>query len=318
MLEVSMQTAHIRTADLNLLPALVVLLEERSISRAAARHNLSQPAMSRVLQRLRDLFHDELLVRTANGYQPTERALALQESLPALLLGIDRELRARTFEPAVAEEHFRLCCSDFVARLLMPVLAERMSTLAPRCRLEVLTWHEDAFEEVTRGKVDVVLWANRAPPPLQSEEVIGTEMVCIVSARHPHARKRLTLEDYLALSHVDVAGLRNKPTIVDAQLHAAGHRRRVALRVPYFGSAIIAVQSTNLVGTMPRIAVDEYAEPGSVKVMPPPFKLAPISVLMSWHPSKTSEPASRWFRELVRRTARAAAQPRARPSTPAA
>ena len=193
-----MHALHIRTSDLNLLPALVVLLEERSISRAAERHHLSQPAMSRVLQRLRDMFRDELLVRTSRGYQLTERALELQKELPALLEGIDRQLGGRTFNPSVAEDLFRMCCSDFVSDLLMPGLMKLMSRLAPRCGLEVVSWHEEAFEDAARGKTDVVLWANRAPPPLQSEQIVGTELVCIFSNRHPLAGKRMTLERYLS------------------------------------------------------------------------------------------------------------------------
>src|SRR5262249_11783797 len=122
-----MQLMHMRSADLNLLPALVVLLEERSISRAAVRHNLSQPAMSRVLQRLRGMFRDELLVRTPTGYELTERAIALQAELPGLLQGIDRQLRGKAFDPATAQEHFRLCCSDFVTRMFMRYLADSMN-----------------------------------------------------------------------------------------------------------------------------------------------------------------------------------------------
>src|SRR5262245_27214125 len=95
MLYVCMHLATILGSELNLLPALVVLLEERSISRAATRHHLSQPAMSRVLQRLRAMFRDELLVRTAKGFELTERARALQEELPGLLQGIDRTLRGK-------------------------------------------------------------------------------------------------------------------------------------------------------------------------------------------------------------------------------
>ena len=106
-----MQLTHIRKSDLNLLPALAVLLEERSVSRAAARHHLSQPAMSRVLQRLRGTFGDELLVRTAKGYQLTPRAQQLQSELPVLLNDLDGLLRGKTFDPSKMEDRIRLSCS---------------------------------------------------------------------------------------------------------------------------------------------------------------------------------------------------------------
>jgi DNA-binding transcriptional LysR family regulator len=310
--QLNMQLTHIRRSDLNLLPALVVLLEECSISRAAARHNLSQPAMSRILQRLRGMFRDELLVRTPKGYQLTERALALQAELPTLLQGIDRQLRGKTFDPAAAQEDFRLCCSDFIANLFMPHLAGSMSRLAPRSRLEILTWHESAFEDVARGSIDVVIWANRAPPPLQSEQILGTRMVCVLAPGHALGKKRLTLERYLVHPQVDVTVLKNKPTIVDVQLNTAGHRRNIALRVPYFGAAIVAVERTDLIATLPEIAVRQYTGERNVRILPPPFDFKPIQVLMSWHPSKTSEPALRWFRELLRTTATQIAADQAR------
>jgi DNA-binding transcriptional LysR family regulator len=137
-----MHLAHIRKSDLNLLPALAVLLEERSISKAADRHHLSQPAMSRVLQRLRGVFKDELLVRTRGGYALTGRARRLQEELQLVLPRIDSLLRGGAFDPATAEERFRLCCPDYLSRLFAPRLAERLSDAAPRSTLEIVPWHE--------------------------------------------------------------------------------------------------------------------------------------------------------------------------------
>jgi DNA-binding transcriptional LysR family regulator len=170
--------------------------------------------------------------------------------------------------------------------------------------LDVHSWHEDAFEDAARGKTDVVLWANRAPPPMQSEEILSTELVCIFSNRHPLAGKRLTLERYLACRHVDIAVLRNKPSFVDNQVTTAGLRRNIVLRVPYFGSAFVAIENSDLVATLPRIAVDQYVDRSKVVVCASPFKFEPVRVLMSWHPTKTSAPASRWFRDLLRRVAK--------------
>src|SRR5215510_5598864 len=118
-----MQLTHIRKSDLNLLPALGALLEERSISRAAARHHLSQPAMSRLLQRLRGTFGDELLIRTPQGYQLTPRA--------------ERLLRGKSFDPTTLEDRFRICCPDYMSLMFTPPLAAALSRLAPRAQLEV-------------------------------------------------------------------------------------------------------------------------------------------------------------------------------------
>jgi DNA-binding transcriptional LysR family regulator len=295
-----MRLVHIRRSDLNLLPALFALLEERSISKAAARHHLSQPAMSRVLQRLRATFDDELLVRTASGYQLTVRARQLLHELRSLLPSIDRLLQGSSFDPATAEERYRLCCPDYVSRLFTPHVAAGMAKLAPRSHLEVVAWHEGAFDDAGRDKIDVVLWANKAPPQLRSEEVLGSEMVCVMSAEHSLRGQRLTLTDYLAYSHVMVTVLQNQRTMVDQQLNAAGHYRQIGLRVPFFESAVAAVQNTMLIATLPRVAVEQHATKARIRIVAPPFKFDPIRILMSWHPSTDGEPALQWFRDLVR------------------
>jgi DNA-binding transcriptional LysR family regulator len=295
-----MQLTHIRKSDLNLLPALAALLEERSISKAAARHHLSQPAMSRVLQRLRSTFGDELLVRTPRGYALTARARHLQEELEVLLPRIDRLLRGQAFDPAKAEDWFRFACPDYVSRLFAPPLAERLGRLAPRARLEIGTWHEGAADDAGRGKVDVLFWAMKAPAPLLSEQLLASEMVCVVCAKHPIGNRRLTLESYLSYPHVYINVMGSRPTIVDAALNASGHRRRIGLRVPYFGSSIVAVQNTSLIATVPRIAAEQYTREARVRILPSPFKFEPVRILMAWHPSTDGEPALQWFRAQVR------------------
>jgi DNA-binding transcriptional LysR family regulator len=295
-----MRTTHIRKSDLNLLPALAVLLEERSISRAAARHHLSQPAMSRLLQRLRATFNDELLVRTPKGYQLTSRALQLQSELPVLLSGLDDLLRGQAFEPSKMENRIRLCCSDYMSLAFTPRLAEKMSKLAPRSELEIVTWHEHAFEDVSRGRIDVLLWAHHRQAPLHSEQVMETDEVCVLSADHPVPKGRLTLARYLAYPHVRVAVLQGQMTMVDDQLRAAGHRRRIGLQVPYFDTAILAVQDTTMIATVPRLAAEQYARRARVRIETPPFKFVPIRIMMRWHPSTDSDAALQWFRGLVR------------------
>lgn len=298
-----MHLTHIRKSDLNLLPALAALLEERSISKAAARHHLSQPAMSRVLQRLRGTFGDELLVRTARGYALTARARQLQDELVVLLPRIDRLLRGQAFDPSRAEDWFRFCCPDYVSRLLVPGLAERIGRQAPRAQLEIITWHENAVDDTGRGKIDVLFWANKAPDPLQSEHLLSSEIVCVVCADHPLGNRRLTLASYLSYPHVLINVTNAAPTIVDRALNAAGHIRRVGLRVPYFSLAVQAVQKTSLIATMPKIAAVGYAREARVRVLASPFKFDPVRILMAWHPSTDGEPALQWFRSQVRETA---------------
>jgi DNA-binding transcriptional LysR family regulator len=294
-----MHLTHVRKSDLNLLPALALLLEERSISRAAARHHLSQPAMSRVLQRLRETFADELLVRTAHGYELTARARRLQQDLQSLLPEVDRMLRGEIFNPLSAEDTFRVCGPDSASILIASRLPGRLKAMAPATQLELVAWHDKAFDDVTHGRVDVLLWANQVPQPLLSRELLEDDIICVVCERHPSGKGPLTKETYLRYPHVLLTLFNPWGSIVDRVLAKNLQQRRIGLRVPYFGAAVLAVPGTDLIATLPRRSAEIYARSARVRIMPLPFKVARLRYLIAWHPSTNEEPALVWFREQL-------------------
>ena len=294
-----MHLTHVRKSDLNLLPALAVLLEERSISRAAARHHLSQPAMSRVLQRLRETFGDELLVRTANGYELTSRARRLQQDLQSLLPEVDRMLRGERFNPLTAEDTFRVCGPDSASILIASRLPGRLKAMAPGTQLELVAWHDKAFEDVTHGRVDLLLWANQVPSPLLSRELVEDDIICVLCERHPIGNRPLTKEAYLRYPHVLLTLFSPWGSIVDRVLASNNQQRRIGLRVPYFGAAVLAVPGTDLIATLPRRSAEIYAGSARVRMTPFPFKIAQLRYLIAWHPSTNEEPALVWFREQL-------------------
>jgi DNA-binding transcriptional LysR family regulator len=294
-----MHLTHVRKSDLNLLPALAVLLEERSISRAAARHHLSQPAMSRVLQRLRETFGDELLVRTANGYELTARARRLQQDLQSLLPEVDRMLRGERFNPLTAEDTFRVCGPDSASILIASRLPGRLKAMAPGTQLELVAWHDKAFEDVTHGRVDLLLWANQVPSPLLSRELVEDDISCVLCERHPFGNRPLTKEAYLRYPHVLLTLFSPWGSIIDRVLASNNQQRRIGLRVPYFGAAVLAVPGTDLIATLPRRSAEIYAGSARVRITPFPFKIARLRYLVAWHPSTNEEPALVWFREQL-------------------
>jgi len=294
-----MHLTHVRRSDLNLLPALAVLLEERSISKAAARHHLSQPAMSRVLQRLRETFGDDLLIRTANGYELTARARRLQQELQSLLPEIDRMLRGEVFNPLSAEDTFRVCAPDSASMLIASRLPGRLKAMAPSTELELVAWHDKAFDDVTHGRVDVLIWANQVPPPLLFQELLEDDIICVVCQRHPLGSRPLTKEAYLRYPHVVLTLFNPWGSIVDRVLAKNLQQRRIALRVPYFGAAVLAVAGTDLIATLPRRAAEIYARSARIRIAAFPFKVAPLRYLIAWHPSTNEEPALVWFRRQL-------------------
>jgi DNA-binding transcriptional LysR family regulator len=295
--------SHLRNADLNLLQALAVLLEERHVTRAADRFHLSQSAMSRVLLRLRETFGDELLVRTRGGYEPTPRGLQIQSELAELLPRLEALLRGDAFDPSTANRHFRVHCTDFATSLFGPVLFPRFYREAPGISLTVVPVSDHSFAEVEQGRADLVFSGVVAPPALRWETLFEEEFACLMSCDHPVTGDRLTMDDFIAYPHVVVKFLTEGQAMVERRLDEYGLRRPVGLRVPYFSAAATAVPGTELIATLPRHAVLPYADNSAYRVAAPPEELPPFPYGIAWHPRVDGDPAHQWLRRVVRETA---------------
>lgn len=294
-----MQLTHVRKSDLNLLPALLVLLEERSISKAAQRHHLSQPAMSRVLQRLRATFKDELLIRSAHGYELTVRGKALLEELRSTLPNLERLLRGASFDPALAEAQFRLRCPDMATLRMAPPLAAYLSRAAPGISLVFEAWGGEAFADLARGKADLAVWSSAAPAIFQQRPLLEDRIVCVLGEANALAKGRLTRKAYAEARHVRVAAFDEEETVFERRIEAHGIRRRIGLSVPYFGAALLAVAATDMIATVPLSAVKYYQDRARVVTMPPPFAVEPLSVVLLWHPRLDADPAHTWLRNTI-------------------
>ena len=184
---------HINRADLNLLHTLFALLEERHVTRAARRCFLSQPATSRALERLREMFGDELLIRVGRQYERTARGERLLRDLESLLPRLELLLKGEQFDPAVTEERFRVSMTDHACVVLLPDLVRRTAGAAPKSRLEVVPWSDARFEDVEAGRVDLVLDVAGAPSSLNSEVLFADVFACVIAASHPLRARRFTL-----------------------------------------------------------------------------------------------------------------------------
>ena len=190
-----MRVDYILRADLNLLPALAALLDERQVSRAAARVGMSQPAMSRTLQRLRDVLGDDLLVRGRGGYQLTPRAERIQRQVAELLPQLDNLFSDQAFAPATATDVFRLSGTDYATTILGPALFQQVFRQAPHATLSFETWQDGVFDDMERGALDLVLYGLAPRAGMRSEELFEERFVCVMSPEHPlsvdRARRRV-------------------------------------------------------------------------------------------------------------------------------
>ena len=226
--------------DTHLLRVLYLVLQERSVSRAADRLGITQPAVSSALKRLREITGDELLVRTRSGMTPTERAEGLLGPTRAALDAIDSILvQAEPFDPAKSKRVFGVGAPDYFDAFFLSNLIERFRRAVPSGRLNVrpLSLDVDFERLLEEGELDVVIgnWP-RPPEYLRTTPLFDDEVVCMVAERHPLARKdSISADDYLIAQHLApvryAGGVRGA---IDDHLHKLGVKRDIRVSLPYF------------------------------------------------------------------------------------
>jgi DNA-binding transcriptional LysR family regulator len=297
-----MRITQLRQADLNLLVVFMVLAEERNVSRAAKRLLLSQPAVSRALQRMRDTFHDDLLVRTAKGYVPTPQGERVLQELEVMLPRLDRLISGSTFDPVAEHASFRIAATDNAASVIAPIVCREVLPIANQVRFTFTAWRGDVFDDLNHGQLDLALIGDEGyvPSPLQAEVIYEEELVCVVAAESPF-RQRLTLKQYLALEHISVDIVEGSQHIPEIRLAAHGYRRRSVITVPYFGAAMRCIPGTKLVLTAPKRFAMAAAEDRAIKILKPPAEITGFKYLMIWHPRVNTDAAHIWLREQISR-----------------
>ncbi|HMD20531.1 MAG TPA: LysR family transcriptional regulator [Alloacidobacterium sp.] len=294
-----MQETHLSNIDLNLLVTLQALLEERHVTRAAKRCFLSQSAMSRALERLRETFQDELLIRSGRGYERTVRGERLLRELESILPRIDAIVRGESFDPVQSQERFRISMTDFASVVLLPGLVQRLRASAPKVKLEIVAHHDNVFDDLESGKIDLAMEVSAFVSGLESQIIFEEDFVCLQCTSRPQRRKRMTIAEYLKFAHVVVNVRAGQQTLVDRPLADLGVQRQVALTVPYFVVAILAVSGTDSIVTVPRRLAKIVAPLQTVRAIEAPVELPKFNYMMAWHPRLTAEPAQQWLREQV-------------------
>jgi DNA-binding transcriptional LysR family regulator len=297
---------NINSVNLNLLVAFDALFEEQSVTAAARRAGVTQPAMSNTLSQLRALFGDALFLRHRTGLTPTTRAKALAEPIRSGLRLLQGALVGPSFDPATSTQRFVIATSDYVELVLLPALLRRLHERAPGVRLQLRPWglHE-APPELARGEVDLMLgFYDKLPPHHHEQALFEDEYVCVVRRRHPTVKTKLTLARYLQLSHVLVSSRADSPGSVDRALAALGKQRMVGARVSHFLTVPVLVSQTDFVAALDRRVAEVFAGPLGLKLFPPPLKLPKGTIGQVWHEQQDGDPAQRWLRALIADVAR--------------
>ncbi|HMG34280.1 MAG TPA: LysR family transcriptional regulator [Blastocatellia bacterium] len=298
---------NIKSFDLNLLLAFESLMTERSVTRAARRVNLSQPAMSNALARLRRTFDDPLLVRTPEGMKPTPMALSVIVPVRAALSQLRGALEEKpAFDPAASERSFQLLANDYAEMLLFPPVLERISAQAVGVTLRI-DRQRSLFQPPTSASLAEAhdLAVGFFPDALSLDRSIHSQFlweeknVCVARRDHPSVRGKISLRRYATLRHVAVFYKSEGSGVVDTILEQRGYSRRVASFVPHFATVPFIVAASDLIATMPERLALKLSPVLKLQVLPVPIAIPPFRLTMLWHSHSDRDPAHIWLRGLI-------------------
>jgi len=301
--------ASVSSIDLNLLIALGALLEERNLTRAGEKTNMSQPAMSGALARLRRHFDDELLVRDGRQYQLTPLARRLLPDVRDALRQVERTLEARPeFDPATSTRTFSLVMSDYAVTVLVDPLLRRVHEEAPQVGLTVHPLPPDLAES-DRGMLqhDLVIGPLGFSFPGESEEIFRDRFVCIVDPGNSRlAGGALSLADFGELPHaVATFGQREMLNQAESALEALGVPRNIQVTTEGWLPLPFVVAGTELVAVVPERLARRVASTAGVAVCEPPFGTIELLEAVWWHPTRSGDQAVRWMRAITAEVAAA-------------
>jgi len=288
--------------DLNLLPIFIALMDERSVTRAAERLGMTQPALSNALARLRTMLQDQLFIRERYGIQPTPIALELAPVIAEALARLDDAvLGQQEFEPKTAERLFTIAPNDYVELVLVPAIVARLRQVAPGVRLRLTPYGNDLAETgIISGTTALVLGRIVDPPDnLVVQHLMDEGLACVVRADHPEIDDTITRDEFEQLKHVNVL----PPGRMRAGLFQAFEeqrlKREVAISVTNFLAVAEMVAITDYCATLPNRICNRLMHDPRLKILPAPVDLGTFPVEMAWHVRYRFDPAHRWLRGLI-------------------
>ncbi|OHV08801.1 LysR substrate-binding domain-containing protein [Kushneria phosphatilytica] len=294
-----MNRSDLRRVDFNLLIVFETLMQERSVSRAAERLFLGQPATSAALARLRTLFDDPLFVRTGRTMEPTTRAQEIFESLQPALDAISGVLsNTRDFDPATSEAVFRIGLSDDVEFALLPPLLKRLRSEAPNVVLVIRRANYlQAPHLLSSGEITVAVCYTRELPANAKRRTLRRTTPRVIRAdATPGA---LSLDDFCARPHALVSHDGDLTGYVDDHLAKMGRQRHVALAVPQFNGLGSLLAGTDIIATVPDYAAGVLTAGGGLREDELPFAVDPFELSMVWRSAQDNDPGERWLRSRI-------------------
>jgi DNA-binding transcriptional LysR family regulator len=298
------------TFDLNLLRVFEALMKDGSVSVAADRLGLSQPAVSNALNRFRELLGDSLFVRTRNGMEPTALALTLRDPFQHSLATIRAALRqSLAFEPATSDRTFTLIMVDVGEITFLPHLISKISTMAPSISLQVLELGREDYEDhLESGAADLAIGRITLRDSFRSQQLITSPYVAILDSDHPgidiapDCTRSISYETYLAARHIAVLPRGATGNPVDRALARDAKERQIALSIPHTMVLSAILPGTGMIATVPETCAPVLCGDGRLCSVELPFDAEPSHVLLWWHKRHEEDTGHRWLRTLIAST----------------
>ena len=297
---------RLKGLDLNLLVALDILLEERSVSRAAERLHLSQPAASAALARLRDYFQDQLLVLHGKRLIPTSYAEVLLPEVKRIIRQVDDLIAMSTeFDPAQSQRFFRLVASDYIATVLLAPTISAMQTIAPGIKVDIRLPEDSLRAKFEIGEIDLMLVPeefvlNQHPAELMFKEphmVVGWD-------QNPVFNKKITSQAFFEASHVSVSiGPNSSLSFTERNMEKMGYKRRIDIHAPHFSSVPWLLTNTNRLAVIQERLAKKFISVFPLKYAPLPFEFPAMRLMLQYHTARENDEGLKWLRQLLHKTA---------------
>nr|WP_301337896.1 LysR family transcriptional regulator [Vibrio sp. RE86] len=282
------------------MPILHEILQTQNLTEAAERLNVTQPALSKSFQQIRDEFGDPIMVREGRRYVLTEKGEELLYQLPQLLEAVNSLYQKEAFVPEQYTGSFNLAYTTYLAPCLMPLLHPVLETDAPNAYCEYRILQSSALGELASDQLDfAIVMANDVPDNLHMHVLGQDKYVAVMSEHHPLSEVKWSLKDYAQQSHIQVHNVTDTKGFIQTEMDKHGYQRKVAGKAPTFCSAVQAVAKTQAIVTMPLHLAENYHKQYPVTVRALPFDCPTHQYCLVWHAKKHHSAAHKWLRGVV-------------------
>ncbi|EPN7231662.1 LysR family transcriptional regulator [Vibrio vulnificus] len=292
-----------KNTDLNLIPIFVAIFEEQNLSKAAARLDISQPAVSKALARLRDIYDEPLFHRSPSGVEPTSFAVDIYPAMLTAFKNFTSTLSASSeFEAKVSNRIFSIACVSVASYELMPQLLKQIRQHAPNISLEVPPLFTEDYESDLRlQRYDLIIdMAPRGWTPLKVEPIFSERLMVVCCADHPRIADACSVAQFLAEEHVVVSRWHARKSLMSAEDIADLAQRKIVYRASGALEMLPVIHGSEYIGMLPESTINAFAGTYNIKAVSLPFDHDVYDLCAIWHPSRSSESAHQWLRNQLK------------------